>query len=388
MASDDQIRPFRIDIPEAEIADLRDRLNRARIPDQSPATGWDRGMPAAYLKDLASYWATDFDWRAEEAKLNALPQFTTGIDGQTVHFVHVRSVEPDATPLILLHGYPSSIVDFVDLVGPLTNPRAFGGDPAEAFHVVIPSLPGFPFSQPVEPGVGMKRAAEMLTKLMARLGYARYVAHGYDVGGGIAGELAKFAPDAVIGVHISTDAPSLAYLGFLPPADDDASDEERAYVDALRAEAETGTGYLRITSTRPSTVGYAVNDSPVFQLAWIVEKFKEWTHASRELPEDAIDRDILLTNVSLYWFTQAGASAANFLYESMNAAQEWSEGPAIPTAFSVFGGDPFGILRGALDPAGSNANWVDHAEGRHFPSLEEPELVVADLRSFVGSLRG
>jgi pimeloyl-ACP methyl ester carboxylesterase len=387
MASDDQIRPFRIEIPETEIADLRDRVNRARIPAQSATIGWERGMPVDYLKTLADYWVTDFDWRAQEAKLNNYPQFTTEIDGQTIHFIHARSAEPDATPLMLLHGYPSSIVDFVDLIEPLTNPRAFGGDPTAAFHVVIPSLPGFPFSQPVEPGVGMKQAAEAFTKLMARLGYERYGAHGYDVGGGVAGELAKFAPDAVIGIHVSTDVPGLAYLGFVQPASDDASDEERAYVDALRAEAETGTGYLRITSTRPQTVAYAVNDSPIFQLAWIVEKFKEWTHASKELPEDAIDRDILLTNVSLYWFTQAGASAANFIYESMNAAQEWSEGPGIPTAFSVFGGDPFGILRGALDPAATNPNWVEHDEGRHFPSLEEPELVMADLRTFFGGLR-
>jgi len=388
MAIDDQVRPFRIQIPEADLADLRDRLSRARLPKGPAGTGWEQGMPRDYLADLASFWAGGFDWRDQEASLNAYPQFTTEIDGQTIHFIHARSPEADATPLILLHGYPSSIVDFVGMIEPLTNPRAIGGDPENAFHVVIPSLPGFPFSQPVERGVGMKQAAEMFTKLMARLGYERYGAHGYDVGGSIAGELAKFAPDAVIGAHVSTDAPSLAYLGILPPAGDQASEEQRAYVDAFRAEAETGTGYLRITSTRPQTVAYAVNDSPAFQLAWIVEKFKEWTHPSKELPEDAIDRDVLLTNVSLYWFTQAGASAAHFLYESMNAAQEWSQGPDIPTAFSVFGGDPFGILRGALDPAGTNPDWFEHDDGRHFPSLEEPELVVGDLRTFFRGLRG
>ena len=377
MASSEQVRPFRIEIPESEIQELQARLQTARLPEQPAGTSWERGMPADYLANLANYWATDFDWRAQEARLNNYPQFTTDIDGQTIHFLHVRSNQPNATPLLLIHGYPGSVVDFIDMIDLLTD-----------FDLVIPSLPGFPFSQPVAPGVGMKQAAEMLTKLMARLGYEKYGAHGYDVGAGIAGELAKFAPGAVMGTHVSTDVPGLAYIGCMQPAREDASDEERAYVDAILAEAATGTGYLRIMSTRPQTIAYGVTDSPVFQLAWIIEKFKEWTHASKELPEDAIDRDTLLANVSLYWFTKAGATAAHFLYESSNAAQEWSEGPQIPSAMSVFGGDPFGILRGALDPAGTNANWVEHDEGRHFPSLEEPALVCEDIRTFFGGLRG
>jgi epoxide hydrolase len=384
----DNIRPFRIDIPEGDLMDLRARLTGARLPGQPPGTSWERGMPREYLEDLANYWATDFDWRAQEAKLNAHAQFTTEIDGQTIHFIHVRSAEPGAVPLILGHGYPGSIVDFVDLIGPLVDPRAHGGDAADAFDVVIPSIPGFGFSVPItEPGWQQKRAAGAFTQLMARLGYERYGAHGYDIGGGIAGELAKFALDAIIGSHIATDVHAFAYLGFLPQSGDDASDEKRAYLDRLRTDADGGTGYLKLTSTRPQTVAYGVTDSPVFQLAWIVEKFKEWTHPSKELPEHAVSCDALLTNVSLYWFTRSGASAAHFLYNSMNMAQDWSPGPEIPTAFSVFGGDPFGIVSAALNPGGANPNWFEHDEGGHFPSLEEPDLLVADLRTSFRGLR-
>jgi pimeloyl-ACP methyl ester carboxylesterase len=388
MTGDNQIRPFRIDIPERDLLELRARLTGARLPEQPRDTSWERGMPRQFLADLAGYWATEFDWRAQEAKLNAYPQFTTEIDGQTIHFVHVRSAEPGAIPLILGHGYPGSFVDFFELIGPLTDPRAHGGDPADAFDVVIPSIPGFGFSVPVsEPGWQQQRAAGAFTQLMGRLGYERYGAHGYDIGSGIVGDMPRFAPQAMIGSHIATDVHAFAYLGFLPGSGDDMPDEERAYLDRLRADAEGGTGYLKLTSTRPQTVAYAVTDSPVFQLAWIVEKFKEWTHPSKALPEDAISRDTLLTNVSLYWFTRSGASAAHFLYNSMNAAQDWSPGPAIPTAFSVFGGDPFGIVSAALNPGGANPNWFEHDVGGHFPSLEEPDLLVADLRtSFRGLL--
>ena len=388
VTDDGQIRPFRIDIPEVDLADLRARLIGARFPEQPPTTSWERGMPRDYLADLATYWATEFDWRAQEATLNRLAQFTTEIDGQTIHFIHVRSPEPAAMPLILGHGYPGSIVDFIEVIGPLSDPRAHGGDPADAFDVVVPSIPGFGFSVPVSgPGWQQKRTAGAFTQLMTRLGYERYGAHGYDIGGGIVGDLARFAPDAVIGSHIATDVHAFAYLGFLPPSEEAGSDEERAYLDRLRSDADGGTGYLKLTSTRPQTVAYAVTDSPVFQLAWIVEKFKEWTNPSKALPEDAVSRDTLLANVSLYWFTRSGASASHFLYDSMNAAQDWSPGPVIPTAFSVFGGDPFGIVSAALNPDGANPNWFEHDEGGHFPSLEEPELLVDDLRTSFRGLR-
>jgi hypothetical protein len=387
--TDTQIRPFRIDIPELDLIDLRNRLTGARLPGQPPDTGWERGMPREYLAELASYWAAEFDWRAQETRLNAHDQFTTEIDRQTIHFIHVRSAEPGATPLILGHGYPGSIVDFVDLIGPLTDPRAHGGDPADAFDVVIPSIPGFGFSVPVtEPGWQQKRAAGAFTQLMGRLGYTRYGVHGYDIGGGIVGDMPKFAPEAIIGAHIATDVHAFAYLGFLPQSDEATSDEKRAYLDRLRADADGGTGYLKLTSTRPQTVAYGVTDSPVFQLAWIVEKFREWTHPSKELPEDAISRDTLLANVSLYWFSRSGASAAHFLYNSMNMAQDWSPGPVIPTAFSVFGGDPFGVVRAALNPEGANPNWYEHDQGGHFPSLEEPGILVEDLRRSFRELRG
>ena len=387
--ANDTLRPFRIAVPDSELADLRERLSRARLPPQPVGTSWERGMPRDYLDTLVRHWRTEYDWRAEEARLNAHPQFTTEIDGQSIHFLHVRSREPNPLPLVLVHGYPGSFVDYVGLIGPLTDPRAHGGSAIDAFDVVIPSVPGFGFSVPVnEPGWHINRTTGAIAQLMERLGYGRYGAHGYDIGAGIAGDLGKVAPDAIVGLHFSTDPHALAYLGMLADPADDASEQERAYVQRLRADADDGTGYLKITSTRPQTLAYALSDSPLFQLAWIVEKFKEWTHPSKALPEDAVPRDTILTNASLYWFTRSGASAAHFLYDSAHAPQDWSPGPPIPTAFSLFGGDPFGVVRRVLNPGDANPHWVEHAEGGHFSALEEPDLVVADLRSFFRGLRG
>ncbi len=388
MTNNPVLRPFRIDIPDGDLADLRDRLARARLPEQPPGTSWERGMPRDYLDALVRHWRLEYDWRAEEARLNAHPQFTTDIDGQSIHFVHVRSREPKALPLVLLHGYPGSIVDFVGLIGPLTDPRAHGGEASDAFDVVIPSLPGFGFSSPVtEHSWDMKRASGAMAQLMERLGYERYGAHGYDIGAGIAGDLPKLAPQAVVGTHFSTDPHALAYLGMLAEPGEDASEDERAYVQRLRADAEDGTGYLRMSSTRPQTLAYALSDSPIFQLAWIVEKLKEWSHPSKALPDDAVPRDTILTNVCVYWFTRTGASAAHFLYDSARAPQDWSPGPPIPTGFSLFGGDPFGVVRRVLNPGDANPHWVEHDRGGHFSALEEPSLVVDDLRAFFRGLR-
>ena len=220
MPTDESVQSFEVSVSEADVTDLRERIGRTRFPAQPAGIGWERGVPTGYLEDLAGYWATGYDWRSRESALNRYPQFTTEIDGQTIHFLHVVSPDPDAVPLLLLHGYPGSIVDFIDLVGPLTDPRGHGTDASvPAFHVVVPSLPGFGFSTPVEEtGWDSGRAARAFTVLMARLGYERYVAHGYDVGGGIAGDLAKYAPDAVVGVHVATDPAALAYLGMLQDA--------------------------------------------------------------------------------------------------------------------------------------------------------------------------
>jgi epoxide hydrolase len=376
-----EVRPFRIEVPDADLDDLRDRLHRTRWPDELPDTGWSRGVPLGYLKDLAAHWADAYDWRTWEARLNAFPQFTTTIDGQPLHFLHVRSPEPDALALLVTHGYPSSVVEFVDLIGPLTNPRAHGGDPADAFHVVAPSLPGFGFSVPLRAaGWESGRTAKAWVELMRRLGYQRYGAHGGDIGAGISGDLGGLDPDRVVGAHVNTDPTALALLDLLPAEVDGLSEAEAASHRRLRQYGEGGKGYLQIQGTRPQTLAYGLTDSPVAQLAWIVEKFKEWTDPTKELPEAAVDRDHLLTNVSVYWFTRSGASAAQYLYEAAHAVREWGAPSPTPTGMAVFGEG--GLMRRALDPERKVGHWSEFDRGGHFPAMEVPDLLAADVRAF------
>jgi len=389
MGDSAEIRPFRIDVPQADLDELRDRLARTRWPGELPGGGWSPGVPLGYLKELAAYWAGGYDWRAQEAKLNQFPQFVTTIDGQPVHFLHVRSPEPDALPLLVTHGYPSSIVEFLEIVGPLTDPRAHGGDPADAFHLVAPSLPGFGFSTPVaEPGWEVARTTRTFAELPRRLGYRRYGAHGGDIGAGVTGILGAIDQDHVVATHTVSEPRAVALAGQffpLPPdlaADDKARVEER---QRLWAEAK---GYLDIQSTRPQTLAYALTDSPAGQLAWIVEKFKEWTDDRAELPEDAVDRDQLLTNVSVYWFTRSGASAARFIYENAHAAHDWEAAPAAPPApqgLAQFGADD--LLRRVLDPERRIEHWSEFERGGHFPAMEVPDLLVGDLRAFFRRFR-
>jgi epoxide hydrolase len=264
-----EIQPFRIDIPKNDVDDLRDRLARTRWPDELPGVGWSRGVPPGYLKDLADYWRTDYDWRGHEGKLNEFPQFTTVIDGQMIHFLHVRSPEPSALPLVVTHGYPSSIAEFVDVIGPLTDPRAHGGDPADAFHVVAPSLPGFGFSTPLgDTGWESTRTAKAWVELMHRLGYERYGAHGGDIGAGVSGDLGIHDPDRVLGAHVNTDPTALALIGgMLPDEAEDMTEPQKGRLEELRTWESDGRGYLQIQSTRPQTLAYGLNDSPVAQLA-------------------------------------------------------------------------------------------------------------------------
>ena len=289
----DGIRPFRVEVPQAELDDLRERLERTRWPAEGPGEGWSRGVPVGYLRELAGYWRDGFDWPAQEARLNRLPQFTTTIDGQPVHFLHVRSPEPDALPLLVTHGYPGSVVEFLEVAGPLTDPRSHGGDPADAFHLVAPSLPGFGFSTPVnQPGWAMGRTGRAWVELMARLGYDRYGAQGGDIGAGVTGMLGSLDPDHVAGVHINTDPLAVAAVA-LPPGDqaDQAAVTEahRASLARMRQFQADGLGYLQLQTTRPQTLAYALTDSPAGQLAWIAEKFQEWTDPAAQLPTDAVD---------------------------------------------------------------------------------------------------
>ncbi|GAB1511700.1 epoxide hydrolase [Actinophytocola sp. KF-1] len=367
------IEPFRIDIPQADIDHLHDRLTTARWPGELPGVGRSRGVPLAELRDLADHWRTGFDWRAQEARLNEFPQFTTEIDGQRIHFLHVRSPRPDAKPLLITHGFPSSVAEFLHLIEPLVHPEE-----GQAFHVVAPSLPGYAFSTPLS-GTGwtMARTARAWIELMARLGYDRYGVHGGDVGGGVSGLVAGLDGEHVIGVHVVTDPLTAANVATFLPGMADRLDPDDP-VDALirsRMDAFTrdGSGYLAIQNTRPQTIGYGLVDSPLLQLAWIAEKFAEWT----DLP---IDRDQLLTNVGLYWFTGSGASAAHTLYEQAHSS-EWGAQAAVPQGFAVFGADET-VRR--LVPAPPDAHWTEFKHGKHFPAMEAPADLAADLRAFFG----
>jgi pimeloyl-ACP methyl ester carboxylesterase len=382
MDHDADIRPFRVDVPQADLDDLRDRLARTRWPDELPGVGWSRGVPLGYLQELAAYWRDGYDWRKQEADLNRHPQFTTTIDGQVIHFVHARSPEPDALPLLVTHGYPSSVVEFLKVIGPLTDPRAHGGDPADAFHVVAPSVPGFGFSTPVrQPGWEVARTAGAFAELMARLGYQRYGAHGGDIGAGVAGILGTAQADRVVGTHTTSDARGVALAGQYFPLPDDLAEADRARVQERQRQWAEAKGYLDIQSTRPQTLAYALTDSPAGQLAWIVEKFEEWT-------EEAVDRDQLLTNVSVYWLTRSGASAARFIYEGAHAGPDWGSPPTTPPApqgLALFGGDD--LLRRVMDPGHRIGHWSEFDRGGHFPAMEVPDLLVGDVRAFFRRLR-
>jgi epoxide hydrolase len=381
-----EIRPFRIAVPQADLDDLRARLVRTRWPDELPGVGWSRGVPLGYLKELAAHWADGFDWRAQEARLNQFPQHTTTIDGQPIHFLHVPSPEPDALPLLVTHGYPSSIAEFLEIIGPLTDPRAHGGDPTDAFHVIAPSLPGFGFSTPLRAaGWESSRTARAWVELMRRLGYPRYGAHGGDIGAGISGDLSGLDPERVVGAHVNTDPTGLALLGLLPAELDGLSEAEAASHQRLRQYGEDGKGYLQIQGTRPQTLAYGLTDSPAGQLAWIVEKFKEWTDPTKELPDQAVDRDQLLANVSTYWFTCSGASAATFLYEAAHAVREWGAPSPAPTGFAVFGEGS--LMRRVLDPDHKVQHWSEFDRGGHFPAMEVPDLLVGDVRAFFRRFR-
>jgi pimeloyl-ACP methyl ester carboxylesterase len=389
MGDNGEIRPFRIAIPQDDLDDLADRLHRSRWPDELPGVGWSRGVPLAYLQQLAAYWRDGYDWRRQEARLNELPQFTTTIDGQTVHFLHVRSPEPGALPLLVTHGYPSSIVEFLEIVGPLTDPRGHGGDPADAFHVVAPSIPGFGFSTPVQqPGWEVARTTTAFAELMRRLGYARYGAHGGDIGAGVSGMLGATRPDHVVGTHTTADARGVALAGQYFPLPDDLAEADRVGVEEQQRLWADAKGYLDIQSTRPQTLAYGLTDSPAGQLAWIVEKFKEWTDATAELPENAVDRDQLLTNISVYWFTRSGASAARFIYEGAHTGPDWTSAPTTapaPQGLAQFGGDD--LLRRVMDPDHKIEHWSEFDRGGHFPAMEVPDLLVGDVRAFFRRLR-
>jgi len=382
MTDDSRVQPFRVAISQAELDDLHARLARTRWIDELPGTGWERGVPPSYLKELAGYWADRFDWAKQEAALNEIPQYTTEIDGQNVHFLHIRSPRDEAIPLLLIHGWPGSPADFLAMTGPLTTPAEPG---TPAFHLVIPSLPGHAFSGPVtEPGWNSRRMAGALAELMRRLGYDRYGAQGGDFGAFVAPDLGRVDPEHVIGVHVNA-----ATVGFIPfgdvPEQDLAtfSPAEKERLERMRNFLSEGNGYFQIQATRPQTLSYALTDSPAGQLAWIVEKFKEWTNSGHALPEDAISRDDILADVSLYWFTGTAGSAANIYYESMHAG-DFPVPSGVPTGVAVFAEDI--AIRRYGEQVNNIVHWTDFETGGHFAALETPGLLVQDVRAFFAAL--
>ncbi|MEV0030294.1 epoxide hydrolase [Nocardia sp. NPDC050793] len=514
MTTEQDIRPFRIEIPQAQLDQLHTRLADTLWPEELPGVGWDKGMPVSYLKPLAEYWRTGYDWRAVEARLNELPQFVTEIDGEQVHFLHVRSPEPDALPLVLSHGWPATFVEFLDVLGPLSDPRAHGGDPADAFHLVVPSLPGFAFSG-VGPKVGegsTEHYAQVVAKLMARLGYDRYGAQGGDAGYFVSTELGRIATEHVVGIHVNgpitmpswdaeswggeggeswggessaaggeVGAPSWGVGNDQPASDkksaggdggaggdegalswgeggdqssgsvkgaggdggvgggvdarswggessaagDEAgsqsggeggeqswggaktaggdqsweagrgaswgaeqsgySPEDQAKLAQLTGEASfTRFGYAMVQAGRPQTLAIGMHDSPAGLLSWIVDMFQRWTNPAIELPEDAVDRDALLTNVSLYWFTKTFASSIR-LYGEGEAWGSAAKNSGIPTAAAIFPGDL--SIRAIAEEQHNIVRWTEFDRGGHFAAMEAPDLLTADVRAFFRDVR-
>jgi pimeloyl-ACP methyl ester carboxylesterase len=378
------MQPFRVSIPQADLDDLNARLAATRWPAELPGVGWGRGVPLEYLKDLAEYWRTGYDWRVAEAKLNSFPNFRTRIDGSDIHFVHVRSPHEDAIPLVLTHGWPGGVVEFVDLVEPLTRPA-----PGEqAFHLVVPSIPGYGFSTLEETGWDVPRIARAWAELMRRLGYDHYLAQGGDAGSVISLELGRIDPDHVLGVHVNM----LMTFPSGDPADfADLDEVDQARLARLGQFDAELSGYMRVMAQRPQTLAYGLTDSPVGQLAWIVEKFREWTDAVL-VPEDAVCRNHLLTIVSTYWLTASAGSSAQFYYEGAEGVRLAASGVKpppleVPVGVAVFPRDLFlPIRRWADRDIPTIKHWTEFDRGGHFAAMEQPDLLAGDIGKFARSL--
>jgi epoxide hydrolase len=382
------ITPFRLDVPEDDLRDLRERLARTRWPDAETVTDWSQGVPLAYVQDLCRYWAEEYDWRATEARLNAMPQYRTVIDGLGIHFLHVRSPHPDALPLIVTHGWPGSVVEYLKAIGPLTDPTAYGGDAADAFHVVCPSLPGYGFSdKPTAQGWDVHRIARAWAELMARLGYRRYGAQGGDWGTSVSTSLGQQDTAHLAGIHLN---PPIAAPD--PTTFDDLTDAERASLADLRESGESESGYSAEQSTRPQTLGYGLVDSPAGLCAWIVEKFRAWTDCDGH-PENVLTRDEMLDDVMLYWLPGTAASSARLYWESFRQVSEWftratGDTVDVPTGCSIFPKEtPRPSRRWAAKRYTDIRYWNELDRGGHFAAFEQPALFVDEVRAFFRLVR-
>jgi pimeloyl-ACP methyl ester carboxylesterase len=388
-----EIRPFKVEIPEEQIAELRRRIEATRWPTKELVDDRSQGVQLATLKELARYWATDYDFGRVEARLDALPQFTTEIDGTEIHFIHVKSEHEDAMPLIMTHGWPGSVIELLETVGPLTDPTAHGGDAADAFHLVLPSIPGYGFSgEPAELGWEAGRTARAWVELMHRLGYTRYVAQGGDVGASITDAMGRQGPEGLVGIHLNLLVTVLAGIQ-LP----EESDEERAAREALDTFRATGFGYFLEMATRPQTIGYALLDSPISLAAWMLDHDTDSYYKISGAfvdgkPSGNLTREHILDNITLYWLTGTGASAARSYWESgqtaAHAAGQTPPDVAVPVGFTTFPGEIWQTPRSWAEksyPTLTYFNKVD--KGGHFAAWEEPELFSHEVRATFGSLR-
>jgi len=390
------IRPFHIDIPQAALDDLRNRIAATRWPDRETTPDESQGVQLARVQALLRYWGKDYNWRKVEARLNALPQFVTQIDGIDVHFIHVRSRHSNALPLILTHGWPGSVLEFIKAIGPLTDPTAFGGKAEDAFDVVVPSIPGYGFSsRPKDLGWGPERTARAWDVLMKRLGYTRYVSQGGDHGSVISDALARQAPVGLLGIHLTMPAtvPAnvVAALAKGGPAPAGLSPAEKTAFDSLNTFFTKNAGYGVMMVTRPQTVGYGLSDSPAGLAAWIYDKFAQWTYSGGE-PERSLSKDEMLDDITLYWLTNTAVSAARFYWENNNnnfssEAQKTSE-ISLPVAVTVFPGEIYRAPRGWTERAYRNLTYFHEVNmGGHFAAWEEPELFATEVRAAFRPLR-
>jgi pimeloyl-ACP methyl ester carboxylesterase len=390
------IRPFRVEVPDEELAEMRRRLSATRWPTQELVPDRSQGVQLAMLQELARYWASEYDWRRCEARLNALPQFTTEIDGVEIHFIHVESRHENALPLIMTHGWPGSVIELLDTVGPLTDPTAHGGTPEDAFHLVLPSLPGYGWSgEPTELGWESGRIAHAWGELMDRLGYRRYVAQGGDVGAAVTDAIGRQAPQGLVGIHVTLLAGALAIVDQLPAE----SDQERAAHDALNTFRTDGFGYFLEQSTRPQTIGYSLLDSPIGLAAWMLDHDTDsYYKISRAFvdgePVGNLTRDNILDNITLYWLTGTGASAARWYWEfgqflaTAAAAGQAPPPVSVPVGFTTFPGEIWAAPRSWVEtvyPDPAYFNQVD--KGGHFAAWEEPQLFTTEVRAAFATLR-
>ena len=388
-----EIRPFHVDVPDEDLDDLRQRVAATRWPSKELVGDRSQGVQLATVQALARYWTTDYDWRKAEARLNALPQFTTEIDGVEIHFIHVRSQHENALPLVMTHGWPGSVVELLETVGRLTDPTAHGGDAADAFHLVLPSLPGYGFSgEPTEVGWELGRTATAWAELMLRLGYTRYVAQGGDVGAGVTDAMGRQEPEGLIGIHTNLLVPALG--GAMPTATDD----ERAAAAKLATFQQSGNGYFIEMATRPQTIGYALLDSPVALAAWMIDHDTDAYYKIAGAfvdgqPSGNLTRDHILDNVTLYWLTGTGASAARSYWEAYGsdapgAGRQPLPPPPIPVGFTTFPGEIWRTPRSWVEACYPNVIYFNEVDkGGHFAAWEEPELFAGEVRAAFKSLR-